>query len=133
MTRNCGKNLKNRFEEAYGDAVNLHKRYPLASLGFFFLLNVEILDNPTDFLIAVAMLRKLQGEDGVYDASALLLADLTGHGRVVSSENTKVPVSLSAAHFFAQIIDTALVRGPMNSHRTAMKKAHATIVNVDDE
>jgi hypothetical protein len=30
-----GKNLFNRFEEAYGDAGNLCGRYPLAAVGFF--------------------------------------------------------------------------------------------------
>ncbi|MBQ9067802.1 MAG: hypothetical protein IJ131_01900, partial [Eggerthellaceae bacterium] len=129
MTREYGKNLKNRFEEAYGDAVNLRKRYPLASMGFFFLLNVEVLENNADFTKAVTMLRKLQGEEGVYDASALLLADLSGSNHVVSSENEKVPNSLSVPRFFEQIIDTVLVRGSMNSHRLAMEKAPLEIVD----
>ncbi len=30
-----GKNLPNRFEEAYGDAGNLRGRYPLAAVGYF--------------------------------------------------------------------------------------------------
>ena len=132
MTREYGKNLKNRFEEAYGDAVNLRKRYPLASMGFFFLLNVEVLENPADFTKAVTMLRKLQGEDGVYDASALLLADLSGGGPVVSRENGRVPSSLSVPRFFEQIIDMTLVRGSMNSHRLAMEKAPLEIVDISD-
>ncbi len=123
MTREFGENLKNRFEEAYGDAVNLRKRYPLASMGFFFLLNVEVVEKPADFAKAVTMMRKLQGEDGAYDASALLLADLSGEGHVVSAENSKVPELLSIPRFFEIIIDMTLARGPMNAHQTATAKA----------
>ena len=130
MTREYGKNLKNRFEEAYGDAVNLRKRYPLATMGFFFLLNVEVLGNPSDFSKAVTMLRKLQGDDGVYDASALLLADLSGNGHVVAPENKRVPSSLSVPRFFERIIDSTLVRGPMNSHQLAMRKAPLAVVDI---
>ena len=123
MTREYGKNLKNRFEEAYGDAVNLRRRYPMAALGFFFMLNVEVLDNPGDFNRAVAMLSKLQGETGVYDTSALMLADLSGNGDVYSPENENVPYSLSVPRFFERIIDAVLVRGPMSAHQDAMNKA----------
>ena len=35
MVSLIGKNLSNRFEEAYGDAGNLRSRYPLAAVGFF--------------------------------------------------------------------------------------------------
>src|SRR5690606_1385105 len=38
-----GKNLSNRFEEAYGDAGNLRSRYPLAAVGFFFVQRSSIL------------------------------------------------------------------------------------------
>lgn len=130
MTREYGKNLKNRFEEAYGDAVNLRKRYPLASMGFFFLLNVEVLANPSDFSKAVTMLRKLQGDDGVYDASSLLLADFSGNGPVVSPENRRVPDALSVSRFFERIIDAVLVRGPMSAHQVAMEKAPITLMDI---
>ena len=132
MTREYGKNLKNRFEEAYGDAVNLRKKNPLASMGFFFLLNVEVLENPTDFAKAVTMLRKLQDEDDVYDASALLLADLSGNGHVVSNENSQIPNALSVPNFFEQIIGRTLMRGSMNSHQSAMEKVPMKKVAISD-
>ena len=126
MTREYGKNLKNRFEEAYGDAVNLRQRYPLASIGFFFMLNVDVLGNPAEFSKAVTMLSKLQGDEGVYDASALMLVDLSGKGHAFSTENSRIPESLSIPRFFERIIDNALVRGPINSHQKAMEKAPLT-------
>ena len=130
MTREYGKNIKNRFEEAYGDAVNLRKRYPMAAMGFLFLLNVEVLDNPSDFSKAVTMLRKLQGDEGVYDTSALLLADFSGAGYVVSAENSKVPEALSVPRFFKKIIDAVLVRGPMSAHQLALEKTPIAIVDI---
>jgi len=95
----------------------------MAALGFFFMLNVEVLDNPGDFNRAVAMLSKLQGETGVYDTSALMLADLSGNGDVYSPENANVPYALSVPRFFERIIDAVLVRGPMSAHQDAMNKA----------
>lgn len=43
-----GKNLSNRFEEAYGDAGNLRGRYPLAAVGFFFVQRSTILTEEPD-------------------------------------------------------------------------------------
>lgn len=123
MTGSYGKNLKNRFEEAYGDAENLRKRYPLASIGFFFMLNVDITNNMSEFAKAVTMLGKLQGDKGAYDASALMLADLSGTGPVFSPQNDLVPEALSIPRFFERIVDMALVRGPMSAHAKARKKA----------
>lgn len=38
MLSSYGKNLRNRFEEAYGDAKNIRGRFPLVALGFLFLV-----------------------------------------------------------------------------------------------
>ena len=42
MLSSYQKNLRNRFEEAYGDAKNLRGRHPLASLGFLFVAGGDI-------------------------------------------------------------------------------------------
>src|SRR3546814_262939 len=72
-----GKNLSNRFEEAYGDAGNLRSRYPLASVGFFFLQRSTILDTEPDaFERTVDMMRKLRDPLGLngYTATGMALA-----------------------------------------------------------
>lgn len=73
-----GKNLPNRFEEAYGDAANLRARYPLAATGFFFVQRATILtQEPDAFERATDMMRKLRAEgDGPgYTTTGLLLVD----------------------------------------------------------
>ncbi len=67
------KNLRNRFEEGYGDAKNLRGRHPMASLGFSFVTGADIPD--TSLAFAVDMLRKLIAEADVYDCACLLVID----------------------------------------------------------
>lgn len=111
MSSAFGKNLANRFEEAYGDAKNLKGRHPLATLGFFFLLNSSIVDEPRNFSKAITMLQKLRVEDDAYDATCLMLVDWEEDGRLaISPLNEKVPEELSATSFFREIVDLTLLR-----------------------
>lgn len=66
-------NLRNRFEEGYGDAKNLRGRHPMASLGFLFIAGSDIPDSSLEF--AIDMLRKLTTESDVYDCACLLVID----------------------------------------------------------
>lgn len=73
MLSSYQKNLRNRFEEGYGDAKNLRGRHPMASLGFLFIAGSDI--PPTSLTFAVDMLRKLTAELDVYDCACLLVID----------------------------------------------------------
>ncbi|QPL05868.1 MULTISPECIES: hypothetical protein [Actinomyces] len=53
-----GNNLSNRFEETYGDAGNLRARYPLAAVGFAFVVSTSIADTPAQLAKAIDMMRK---------------------------------------------------------------------------
>ena len=125
MGSSFGKNLSNRFEEAYGDAKNLKGRHPMATLGFFFLVNAAIADEPRIFAKAVTMLEKLRMESDAYDATCLLLVDWDASGNVaVSAENERLPESLSAPAFFSDIGALTLLRAAPDSHEAArMKRA----------
>ena len=120
-----GKNLANRFEEAYGDAMNLRRRYPLAAIGFFFLVNADITNNFADVSKAVSMLRKLQEEEGVYDSTALLLVDWSSGAAHVDVQAQHVPENLGVPVFFAKIIENAISHGPVKHHQRVREKAHA--------
>ena len=123
MSSAFGKNLANRFEEAYGDAKNLKGRHPLATLGFFFLLNSSIVDEPRNFSKAITMLQKLRVEDDAYDATCLMLVDWEEDGRLaISPLNEKVPEELLATSFFREIVDLTLLRGAPESHELAREK-----------
>lgn len=73
MLSSYQKNLRNRFEEGYGDAKNLRGRHPLAALGFLFVVGSDIPDVSLDF--AIDMLRKLTTERDVYDGACLIVVD----------------------------------------------------------
>jgi hypothetical protein len=73
MLSSYQKNLRNRFEEGYGDAKNLRGRHPLASLGFVFVVGSDIPPNALEF--AIDMLRKLTTEPDVYDCACLIVLD----------------------------------------------------------
>lgn len=92
MLSSYQKNLRNRFEEGYGDAKNLRGRHPLASLGFLFIAGSDI--PPVSLVFAIDMLRKLTTEPDVYDCACLLIIDGAqdseedddGDGRAVEDE-----------------------------------------------
>lgn len=73
MLSSYQKNLRNRFEEGYGDAKNLRGRHPLAALGFLYILGADVPE--ASFNFAVDMLRKLTREPDVYDCACLLMID----------------------------------------------------------
>lgn len=60
MLSSYQKNLRNRFEEGYGDAKNLRGRHPMAALGFLFVAGADI--PPAGLTFAIDMLRKLTTE-----------------------------------------------------------------------
>lgn len=72
MLSSFSKNLRNRFEEAYGDARNLRTRHPMASLGFLYVLSGKA--SASDLEFAEDMLRKLR-QPAAYDAVTLVLID----------------------------------------------------------
>ena len=86
MLSSFQKNLRNRFEEGYGDAKNLRGRHPMAALGFLYILGADAPEEAKVF--AVDMLRKLVTEPDVYDCACLLVLD-GAQGRV--EEPNEIP------------------------------------------
>ncbi len=76
MLSSYQKNLRNRFEEGYGDAKNLRGRHPLAALGFLYVVGSDIPDVSLEF--AIDMLRKLVREPDVYECACLLVVEGAG-------------------------------------------------------
>jgi hypothetical protein len=118
MVSSFRKNLPNRFEEAYGDAKNLRGRYPLASMGFLFVMRSTVMDEPGTLDRVVDMLRKLREEGDVYDTTCLVLGDWVDPGsfEAVSIRNDVVPPDLRADAFLAALIEGVLDRTPIDMH-----------------
>ena len=114
-----GKNLSNRFEEAYGDAGNLRSRYPLAAVGFFFVQRSTILrDEPAAFERTVDMMRKLRdiGDGNGYTATGLALVSWTDDNPEVKVELGQVPVDIRPEQFMAKMIDRVLLASSVGHH-----------------
>ncbi len=118
-----GKNLPNRFEEAYGDAANVRGRYPLAATGFFFLQRDTILTTEKDAWERTKdMMGKLRESDsrGGYSATGLALVhwddELPPAKRVVTVHIDEVPVGLRPDQFLDAMIKQVLDVTPVGQH-----------------
>jgi hypothetical protein len=132
MLSSYQKNLRNRFEEGYGDAKNLRGRHPLAALGFLFVVGADIPPASLDF--AIDMLKKLAHEDDVYDCACLLVFDGLGglgepddappeirsdepHRAATPSQvDGVVPPELAPPAFFRTLVEAALERMPFEAY-----------------
>lgn len=118
MTSSFRNNLPNRFEEAYGDAKNLRGRHPLVSMGFLFFLRSTVTAEAGTLDRVVDMLRKLQQDVDVYDATCLLVGEW-GVGEdpgAVTIRNDLVPADLRADRFLGTLVDRLLERTPVDMH-----------------
>ncbi|WP_019874457.1 hypothetical protein [Sporichthya polymorpha] len=118
-----GKNLPNRFEEAYGDAGNLRARYPLAAVGFFFVQRATVLrTEPDAFERTVDMMRKLRdlpvgvGAGNGYTATGLVLVDWDAADSHVRIVHEAVPEDVAAPQFLARMVDAVLAVTPIQHH-----------------
>lgn len=119
MGSSFGKNMANRFEEAYGDAKNLKSRNPFAATGFAFLVHADILNEHSSYLKALAMLEKLRAEQDVYDAVCLIVADWSSEGAVLMRDEPSIPASLSAERFFAELVRIVLMHAATDAYPEA--------------
>jgi hypothetical protein len=122
MTDSFGKNITNRFEEASGDLLNIRRRYPLATLGYVYLVTSNVFEEPSGWERIKDMLRKLQSltpgdERGSYDSTCLLVLDRsTAKPTLVESD---VPDDLSPDLFFERMVRQLFSRSPVSEHEAA--------------
>lgn len=117
MSSSFRKNLANRFEEAYGDAKNLKARYPLAAMGFLFVLRSTVLEEPGAFERAVDMMRKLSDEPDVYDATSIVLAEWSDDPfDGVRLLHDDIPADLRTEVFIDALVGRVLERTPVDMH-----------------
>ncbi len=117
MVSSFRNNLPNRFEESYGDAKNLRGRYPMASMGFLFMLRSTVLNEQGTFERAVDMLRKLRDEPDVYDTTCIIVADWNDDPfDGVQLRQDAVPRDLDVDQFLATLVEGVLDRTPIEMH-----------------
>lgn len=118
MSGSFSNNIKNRFEEAYGDVMNLRARHPLAAHGYCFMLCDDVLGSPGQFSRAIHTLRQLRQTAGGYDAVCLILYRQEAlDGIYVSTElQRSVPGDLTCSAFFNRLIEIILAASPAEKH-----------------
>jgi hypothetical protein len=117
MVSSFRKNLPNRFEEAYGDAKNLRGRYPMASIGFMFVVRSTALEVAGTVERAADMLRKLREEEDVYDAACMVLAEWDeDHFDGVRLRENVVPDDVGPEQFMEALVFAVLERSPVDMH-----------------
>lgn len=126
MTGSFGNNLTNRWEEFVGEVRNIRGRFPIATMGAFFLADSSILKEAGNYARLVDMLRKLrspQEDRGAFDATALVLAQVVNDQSVVL-EMDAVPKDLHPDCFFWRLLLSVFRRMPV-TERTAARRMYA--------
>jgi hypothetical protein len=115
MLSSYRKNLKNRYEEAIGEAHNLRDRYPLAAMGYAYVARKDIYEEEGAFELLRDLLVRLRRPDGPFDASTLLLAEWTDEPpRLV--EISEPDSGLRLARFFEDLLNAVIKNTPVAVH-----------------
>jgi hypothetical protein len=116
MLSSYRNNLKNRYEEAIGEAYNLRDRYPLAAMGYAYIVRSNIFEEEGAFELLRDLLVRLRRPDGPFDATMLLLAEWTSEPpKLVSVED---PAStLSVSRFFEDLLNAVMDNTPVAVHQ----------------
>lgn len=109
------KNKNNRYEEAVGEATNLRDRYPMASMGFAYLVRNSVFDEGGAFALLRDLLVRLRKPDGPFNATMLLVADWDDGTRKLMSVEDPAE-QLSAPRFFADLLDAVMTNTPVDVH-----------------
>ena len=108
-------NKNNRYEEAIGEAHNLRDRYPLAAMGFAYLVRSNVFEGGA-FELLRDLLVRLRRPDGPFDATVLLVADWDNASlRLVSVEDPAPALALP--RFFEDLLNAVMLNTPVDVHQ----------------
>ncbi|HMJ73927.1 MAG TPA: hypothetical protein VK471_11255 [Solirubrobacterales bacterium] len=116
MLSSYRNNLKNRYEEAIGEAYNLRDRYPLAAMGYAYIVRSNIFEEEGALELLRDLLVRLRRPDGPFDATMLLLGEWTGDPpKLVGVDD---PAStLSVSRFFEDLLSAVMDNTPVTVHQ----------------
>lgn len=108
-------NKNNRYEEAIGEAHNLRDRYPLAAMGFAYLVRDNVFEGGAFELLRDLLLR-LRRPDGPFDATVLLVADWDDESLKLATVEDPAP-ALALPRFFEDLLGAAMSNTPADIHQ----------------
>lgn len=107
-------NKNNRYEEGIGEAHNLRDRYPLAAMGYAYLVRDNVFEGGA-FELLRDLLARLRKPDGPFDATVMLVAswdDDTLELKVVEDPAEQ----LSLPRFFEDLLNAMMGYTPVDIH-----------------
>jgi len=110
------KNKNNRYEEAVGEATNLRDRYPMAAMGYAYLVRSNVYDEGGAYAFIRDLLVRLRKPDGAFDATMLLVADWDDATRTLGTVEDPAD-DLSTGRFFADLLNAVLDNTPVEQHK----------------
>ncbi len=105
-------NKNNRYEEAIGEAHNLRDRYPLAAMGFAYLVRSNVFEGGA-FELLRDLLVRLRRPDGPFDATVLLVADWDNETLNLNSVEDPAP-TLALPRFFEDLLHAVMSYTPVD-------------------
>ncbi len=108
-------NKNNRYEEAIGEAHNLRDRYPLAAMGFAYLVRSNVFENGA-FELLRDLLVRLRRPDGPFDATVLLVADWDDKTLSLNSVEDPAP-ALALPRFFEDLLNAVMSYTPVDVYQ----------------
>lgn len=108
-------NKNNRYEEAIGEATNLRDRYPLAAMGYAYIVRDNVFDGGA-FELLRDLLVRLRKPDGPFDATVLLVADWDDSTLALARVEDPAP-TLGLPRFFEDLLDAVMTYTPVDVHR----------------
>jgi hypothetical protein len=106
-------NKNNRYEEAIGEAVNLRDRYPMAAMGYVFLVRDNVFEERA-FELLRDLLVRLRKPDGPFDATMLLIATWDAELNLGWVEDPADRLQMPT--FFSDILDAVMTNTPVDIH-----------------
>lgn len=107
-------NKNNRYEEAIGEAKNLRDRYPMAAMGYAYIVRDNVFDGGA-FELLRDLLVRLRMPDGPFDATVLLVAEW--NDSTLELARVEDPASsLALPRFFEDLLNAVMTYTPVDIH-----------------
>lgn len=110
------KNKNNRYEEAVGEATNLRDRYPMAGMGYAYLVRTNVYEEGGAYAFIRDLLLRLRKPDGIFDATMLLVAEWADDTRTLNVVEDPAE-ELTARRFFSDLLNAVMENTPVEIHK----------------
>jgi len=108
-------NKNNRYEEAIGEAKNLRDRYPMAAMGYAYIVRDNVFDGGA-FELLRDLLVRLRKPDGPFDATMMLVAEWKDSTLDLVRIEDPAP-ALALSRFFEDLLNAVMAQTPVDIHR----------------